>query len=194
MGGLLTSLGPGNSVGLLRIDADDSEHGQVNAVVVAAGLLARGAGVLLAVGAGHGPVHDPGRDPAESGLRCLSSVLESRINEPSADKIVTSERITANFISGNAATLLTTGASGNSSGGHLLLRLLYQRSVGGAGAGGNTSSAGSLRSCRVQPKLGGEKSQSCINSIPTFPVFFLLISAATKYKLGSRQTLVGSNR
>ena len=64
------SLSPWNRIllaaGLLGIDADDPEHGQVDAGVVAAGLLAHGTRVLLAVGVSHGPVHDTRGDSSES--------------------------------------------------------------------------------------------------------------------------------
>jgi len=64
------SLSPWNRIllaaGLLGIDADDPEHGQVDAGVVAAGLLTHGTRVLLAVGVSHGPVHDTRGDSSES--------------------------------------------------------------------------------------------------------------------------------
>ena len=61
---LVAALVPGDKlvVSGLGVEALDPEHGEVDAGVVAAGLLAHGAGGLLGVGVGQGSVDDSGAD------------------------------------------------------------------------------------------------------------------------------------
>lgn len=97
---LRAALGPGHVLdSRVRGDAGHTEHGQVNAGVVAAGFLPCGAGRLLCIGVGSGSVDDPGGDAA-------GPVLQPGVNQTGAHQVVSSKQVAALFLEGDAAALL----------------------------------------------------------------------------------------
>ena len=111
---LVAALVPGDKlvVSGLGVEALDPEHGEVDAGVVAAGLLAHGAGGLLGVGVGQGSVDDPGADAAPGPVHDPGRgvVLQPRVDEAGAHEIITTEGVLAALAPGHAAALL--GARG----------------------------------------------------------------------------------
>ena len=109
---LVAALVPGDKlvVSGLGVEALDPEHGEVDASVVAAGLLAHGAGGLLGVSVGQGSVDDPGADappgPVHDPGRGV--VLQPRVDEAGAHEIITTEGVLAALAPGHAAALLGT--------------------------------------------------------------------------------------
>jgi len=94
---LRAALGPGHVLdSRVRGDAGHTEHGQVNAGVVAAGFLPSGAGRLLCIGVGSGSVDDPGGDAA-------SPVLQPGVDKTGAHQV---KQDAALLLEGDAAALL----------------------------------------------------------------------------------------
>jgi len=79
-------------IGGLGVEALDAKHAEVDAGVVAAGLLAHWARGLLGVCVGHRSVHDPRADSAPQRVSSSGVILQPGVNEARANEIISAAK------------------------------------------------------------------------------------------------------
>ena len=85
----------------------DAKHAEVDAGVIAAGLLAHWARGLLGVCVGHRSVHDPRADSTPQRVSSSGVILQPGVNEAGANEIISAtKRILTSLTPGHTAALL----------------------------------------------------------------------------------------